>query len=224
MIIFRDRRDAGLQLAYKLQAYRGEDAVILALPRGGVVLGYEVAHALSLPLDILATRKIGHPTSPEYAIGVVDEHGMSIMNETETASLDEGWLKKEIKEEQEEARRRSILYRKGRGPLLIEGKTVILIDDGIATGYTMRLAVMTVRKRQPKKVIVATPVASLEAVSLLAEIADDIIVLEDSETFRGAVGLHYAEFDQVPDSEVVRLLHSIQTGEDKPLQQPSLFA
>lgn len=207
-MIFEDRHDAGRQLAHSLERYRGEDAVVLALPRGGVVLGYEVSRELSLPLDIIVTRKIGHPTSSEYAIGAVDERGTNILNTEETAYIDQTWLRKEIMEQKEEAKRRSVSYRKGRPPLSLRGKVVIIVDDGIATGYTMRLAVMVARQQRPLKVIVAVPVAPREAVAELAGEADDIIVLENPETFRGAVGSHYVEFEQVDDVEVIRLIHS----------------
>lgn len=207
--MFKDRTDAGRQLAKELERYRDKDAVVIALPRGGVVLGYELSRALSLPLDIIITRKIGHPSSPEYAIGVVDEHGMNIFNTGEVDSVDRQWLRQEIREQKEEAHRRSVLYRKGRKPLGLAGKIVIIVDDGIATGYTMQLAVRVVKQQQPQKVVVAVPVAPPEAISLLSKEVDEVIVLESPETFQGAVGSHYAEFEQVDDDEVIRLMHPL---------------
>jgi predicted phosphoribosyltransferase len=204
--MFKDRRDAGRQLAQRLVAYRGQDAVVVALPRGGVVLGHEVAHALALPLDIIITRKIGHPLSPEYAIGAVDEHGTNILNTEETISLDRSWLKSEIAAQKIEARRRSILYRKARPAHDFAGKIVIVVDDGIATGYTMRLAIKVIKQQRPRKVVVAVPVASHEAIISLAGEVDEVITIEYPETFMGSIGAYYHEFEQVSDAEVARLL------------------
>src|SRR3989344_2501017 len=114
--MFTDRKEAGEQLAKKLESYRGKDAIVLALPRGGVVTGYEIARVLELPLDIIAVRKIGHPGSSEYAIGAVDENGMRIMNEAEASTIDQEWLLEETARQQEEAKRRSSLYREGKAP------------------------------------------------------------------------------------------------------------
>lgn len=207
--MFKDRKDAGIQLAAKLTEYRGTDAVILALPRGGVVLGYEVAKALRLPLDIIAPRKIGHPLHPEYAIGVVDENGMQILNEAEAEALDPQWLAGESEKQQKEAERRIIAYRDGRAPAHITGKTVILVDDGIATGLTMQLAVRSVKERKPARIIVAVPVAPPDSEGILkSEGADKLLVLEPPETFAGAVGAHYERFEQVEDEEVIAMLQS----------------
>ena len=207
--MFKDRTEAGQELAKKLEQYRSKDSVVLALPRGGVVVGYEVAKQLKLPLDIITTRKIGHPSSSEYAIGAVDESGMNILNEKETIALNKQWLQEEITKQREEAKRRSILYRKGKKPFDLAGKVVIIVDDGIATGFTMRLAVRVAKKQQPKKVIVAVPVAPPESIhELKEEGADEVIVLEKPEEFMGAVGAHYRAFEQVSDEEVIRLLHS----------------
>ena len=205
--MFDDRNDAGRQLGAKLAEYRGKNAIVLALPRGGVVTGFEVARALSLPLDIIAVRKIGHPSSPEYAVGAVDENGTTILNEAEAAMIDTRWLAEETERQREEAKRRSALYRGGKKPVNFSGKTAIIVDDGIATGLTMRLAVRFARTQHPSRVIVAVPVAPPEAVSdLKAEGADEVIVLEPPEEFLSAVGAHYVHFDQVEDGEVVRLL------------------
>lgn len=205
--MFRDRKDAGERLARKLASYRGENAVVLVLPRGGVVLGYEVATALKLPLDIVAVRKIGHPSSPEYAIGAVDENGITILNEAETTSVDPSRLEAEIARQKAEAMRRSAVYRAGKEPVSLAEKTAILIDDGIATGLTMRLAVRSVKAQGAKRIIVAVPVAAGESLrALKAEGADECLVLEPPEGFASAVGAHYLQFPQVEDDEVVRLL------------------
>jgi len=181
--------------------------VVLALPRGGVVLGAQVARSLEVPLDIVVTRKIGHPSSTEYAIGAVDENGTTILNEAETKTVDQRWLKEEIERQKAEARRRSTLYRGGREAAALAGKVAIIIDDGIATGLTMRLAVRTVAAQKPKKIIVAIPVAPAGSLrTLKSEGADEIIVLKPSEDFLGAVGAHYTQFEQVDDAKVVHLM------------------
>lgn len=206
--MFKNRVEAGRKLAQKLEAYRGKDALVFALPRGGVVLGFEIARALSLPLDIIATRKIGHPSNPEYAIGAVDESGMTILNQAEIGSVGKQWLQEEIEKQEAEAKRRSALYRKDEKHFDIRGKVAIITDDGIATGFTMRLAVKAVKNERPEKIVVAVPVAPAESIrELKEEGADEVVVLEPPEGFMGAVGAHYQEFEQVDDEEVVRLLH-----------------
>lgn len=207
--MFKDRNDAGKQLAKKLETCAGKDAVVLALPRGGVVIGHEIAKALSLPLDIIAVRKVGSPSNPEYAVGSVVGDGTSLLNEEETKLIPAASLQKEIVKERVEAKRRSTVYRSGRNSLNITGKIAIIVDDGIATGLTMRLAVRVAKAQKPKRIVVAVPVAPYEAVRDLGEEgADDVIVLEPPETFEGAVGAHYERFEQVEDEEVIRLLQS----------------
>lgn len=204
--MFKDRADAGRQLAERLAHYRNTGAVVLALPRGGVVVGYEIAHALDVPLDIVVTRKIGHPNNPEYAICAVDESGILLCNEVERASVDATWLKHETKRQQDEAQRRSSVYRKGKAPAIIGGKTAIITDDGIATGLTMRLAIAAVQAQHPARIVVAVPVAPSDVVGIIQREADELIVLEPPEEFLGAVGAHYERFDQTRDEEVIRLL------------------
>ena len=204
--MFKDRNDAGWKLAEKLEQYRGQNAAVLALPRGGVVTGREIAQALGLPLDIAVVRKIGHPLSPEYAIGAVDDAGVTLLNEAETESVSQAWLAGEIEREKKEAERRIKAYRGGRKPIPISGKTALVVDDGIATGLSMRLVVRSLRVQNPARVVVAVPVASAEAVESLRKEADEGITLEPPEEFLGAVGAHYIEFEQVEDAEVIRLL------------------
>jgi len=206
MTIFNDRRDAGERLAERLSKYKGEDAIILALPRGGVVLGYEIAQALNLPLDIVVVRKIGHPTNPEYAIGAVDERGSFLYNEAETISIDQDWLKEETLRQKNEALRRIQVYRGGRKEKEINGKIVILVDDGIATGLTIRAAIKAIRQKNPKKLIVAVPVAPHETVTELRKETDAVVVLDDTQNYLGAVGAYYEYFPQVSDEEVIELL------------------
>jgi len=209
--MFEDRTAAGKLLAKALEPY-AKDSIVLALPRGGVVLGFEVAQQLGIPLDIIVPRKIGHPLHPEYAIGAVDEHGTRILNEGEARMLDAQWLEDETKRQQEEAKRRVKLYREARPPVLLKGKTVILADDGIATGLTMQLAVRSVKRSHPGKIMVAVPVAPPEALQMLAKEGAEVVTLEPPEDFQGAVGAHYHRFPQIEDEEVIRLLRLAWSG------------
>ncbi len=207
--MFRDREDAGTQLAYKLVAYRGSDAVVLALPRGGVVIGAKVAQELGLPLDIIVTRKVGHPTNPEYAICAVDQHGARLCNEAELKRVDKRWLEQASLLEQQEAGRRTALYRGGKNPEHLAGKIAIIVDDGIATGLTMRLAIQVVKAQKPSRIVVAVPVAPTEVAMRIRREADELVILVPPEEFLGAVGAHYEHFDQVEDTEVIHLLSLI---------------
>ena len=214
--MFKDRSDAGRQLAEKLAKYRGQNAVVLALPRGGVVIGREIAQTLGLPLDIAVVRKIGHPLSPEYAIGAVDDTGRTILNDAETASVPAQWLAGGVEREKKEGEGRIRAYGGGRKPIPISGKTALVVDDGIATGLSIRLVVRSLRTqhtagcggtcRRPARIVVAVPTASAEALESLRKEADEVITLEPPEEFLGAVGAHYIEFEQVEDAEVKELL------------------
>ena len=205
--MFKDRTDAGKLLAKALAKYENEKTIVYALPRGGVVVGYEVAKALQSPLDIIVTRKIGHPNNPEYAICAVNEKGLLLCNEAEIKSVDQDWLQEETLREQKEAERRVALYRGKRKPEEVVDRVAIIVDDGIATGYTMRLAVRSIKIQKPKKIIVAVPVAPAESLQeLKQEGANEVIVLEPSEDFMGAVGAHYLQFEQVEDNKVINLL------------------
>lgn len=204
--MLQDRTDAGRQLAERLEQYRGTDAVILVLPRGGVVTGYEIANALGLPLDIIVTRKIGHPANPEYAICAVDAEGTLLCDEAERALVSEKWLAEEVEHQRKEAARRVKVYRGERDPLNMKGKTAIIVDDGIATGLTMRLAIKAAKMLEPRRVVVAVPVASAEIVGTLKREADELLVLLPPEEFAGAVGAHYQRFEQVNDDTVIKLL------------------
>jgi predicted phosphoribosyltransferase len=203
--MFLDRVDAGRKLARALAKYKGEPIVVYALPRGGVVLGVEVARALEAPLDLLVVRKIGHPYQPEYAIGAVAEDGYVVTNPKEVARLDTRWLERATAAEVEEAQRRRRLFLRGRAPIEIKDKIAIIVDDGLATGLTMSAAIHEIRGREPQKVVVAVPVAAAETVDKLKRDVDDLVVLDIPEWF-GAVGAFYQRFDQVSDEEVVALM------------------
>lgn len=209
---FSDRADAGRQLAAVLKPYCRCSGVVFALPRGGVVPGAEVARALELPLDLLLPRKIGHPDNPEYAIAAVTESGELIVNEPEAANLDPRWFRNAVAAERREAKRRQRLYLGNRAPVPVAGKTAIIVDDGIATGLTMEVAIRDARRRNPAYLVVAVPVAPADTVKRLSALTDDFVVLGGTEDFLGAVGAYYDFFPQVSDNEVVAILNSIQVN------------
>jgi putative phosphoribosyl transferase len=209
-MIFKDRVDAGRKLADALQAYQGGNAVIYALPRGGVVLGAEIARSLDAPLDLIIVRKVGHPKSPEYAIAAVAEDGHTVMNRLEVDSVEKSWFDENVRDQQQEARRRRELYTRGRPPISAAGKTAILVDDGLATGLTMFAAVQEVQHFQPQKIVVAVPVAPPQTVEELRQVADDVVALYVRSDF-GAIGSFYYHFTQVSDEEVIELMKSQHT-------------
>lgn len=193
-----------MRLAKALARYDSDDAVVYALPRGGVAIGAEVAKQLELPLSLVIPRKIGHPENPEYAVCAVTEEGELVCNEEESSKLDPKWLKAAATREQKEAKRRRAAYGGARIPAT--GKIALIVDDGIATGLTMRAAIRSLRKELPSEVIVAAPVAPREVVDYLRGDADDVVILDDTEPFLGAIGAYYESFPQVTDEEVVTLM------------------
>jgi putative phosphoribosyl transferase len=206
--IFRDRRDAGRRLAAELSSYadRG-DLLVLALPRGGVPVAYEVARALHAPLDVFMVRKLGFPGYEELAMGAIATGGVRVLDEELLRMLE---IPREAIErvtaiELSELERREREYRGDRPPPDVRGKTVILIDDGLATGSTMRAAVAALKKEGAKKIVVAVPVAPPDTCRELATQVDDIVCAVTPEPFR-AVGLWYADFSQTTDEEVRELL------------------
>jgi putative phosphoribosyl transferase len=204
-IMFRDRTDAGEQLAQALISYKGQPVVVYALPRGGVVLGVEVARVLEAPLDLIVVRKIGHPLSPEYAVGAVAEDGYVVTNPADTAALDERWSERAAAE-LKEARRRRALFMRGRTPVDVKDKIAVIVDDGLATGLTMQAAIHEIRNRGPLEVVVAVPVGAAETVNRLRPEVDRLIVLYIPEGLFGAVGAFYSRFGQVSDEEVVMFM------------------
>lgn len=205
---FKDRRQAGELLALRLNGYaRRRDALVLALPRGGVPVGYAVASALALPLDILLVRKLGLPGRPEFAMGAIASGGQRFL-QADTL-LDYNIPQAEVdavtQRETLELARRETLYRAGRQALPLQERVVILVDDGMATGSTMKVAAQAVRAARPAQLIIAVPVASEEAIELLQADADQVICLSIPECFY-AVGLWYEVFGQTSDEDVIRLL------------------
>jgi predicted phosphoribosyltransferase len=207
---FRDRRDAGRQLASKLASYSEPNSVVLALPRGGVPVGYEVARALEAPLDIFLVRKLGAPGHEELAMGAVATGGVSVLNEdvVDALGIPQSIIERVAVREIEELNRRERLYRGRRPAPDIPGRAVIVVDDGLATGATMRAAIQALRLQQPARVVVAVPIASPEICEALRSEADDVVCAMTAEPFV-AVGNWYEDFTQTTDDEVQRLLTSV---------------
>jgi predicted phosphoribosyltransferase len=204
--MFLDRKDAGQRLAQALLKFGGEDPVVLALPRGGVVLGYEIAKMLCAPLDLAITRKIGHPQYSEYAIAAVYEGGALVQNEDEVNSVDPKWFASAVEREVREIARRRRAYLGDRPPVCVEGKTAILADDGIATGLTMMAAIQGIRAHKPKRIVVAIPITPKDTAVRLRAMADELVSLEIDARYLGSVGAYYRDFRQVEDEEVIALL------------------
>jgi putative phosphoribosyl transferase len=205
---FRDRVEAGCRLAERLQAYLGrDDVIVLALPRGGVPVGYEVAKALSSPLGVFVVRKLGVPGHEELAMGAIASGGVILLDENLVRRLGLGReeLERTVATELRELQRREEAYTGGRDPPDVEGKTVILVDDGLATGSTMRAAAHAVRQLNPGRIVVAVPVASPETCEGFRDVVDETVCVMTPRPFR-AVGLWYDDFSQTSDDEVRRLL------------------
>lgn len=208
-MFFKDRVEAGQKLAETLKGYENAKVVVYALPRGGVVLGYEIAKALKAPLDLVITRKIGHPLQSEYAICAVTESGNMICNEEEKARIDKLWLAKEAEKERQEAKRRHLEYLGGRQRLSAKGKIAIIVDDGVATGLTIKLAMREIKGENPRKIIVAVPVVPKDIAAKIRGEAD-LVALEEAEYYLGAVGAYYDDFPQVEDEEVINLISELR--------------
>jgi predicted phosphoribosyltransferase len=205
---FRNRTEAGRVLAGKLAAYANRrDVIVLALPRGGVPVAYEVARALGAPLDVFVVRKLGLPGNEEYAMGAIATGGVRVLNEqvVNALGIPEQVIDTVAVREQQELARRERLYRGERPPPEVRGRSVILVDDGLATGATMQAAVEALRRLQPARIVVAVPTASPDTCEQLRAQADEVICATTPEPFR-AVGLWYEDFSQTTDDEVRELL------------------
>lgn len=202
---WKNREEAAKQLIERLREEKIDFDAVLALPRGGVILGAEIARAFGKPLDLLIPRKIGAPMNPEYAIGAVTEEGLAVWNEKEKALINKKWLEEEVAKERAEAKRRRETYLKGKRSSL-QDKKVLIVDDGIATGLTMRAAIAEARSLGAKKIIMAVPVASPDSVDTMSKEIDQVVVLETPASL-GSVGQYYDEFEQISDEKVVKLMN-----------------
>jgi putative phosphoribosyl transferase len=212
-LAYADRREAGLALAARLRDLAGKDVVVLALPRGGVPVGYEVARALAAPLDVFVVRKLGLPGHPELAMGAIASGGVRVLNDEvfQSVTVPRAAIDAVTRTEQAELERRERAYRDGRPLVPVEGRIVVLVDDGLATGSTMRAAVLAVRRLRPARVIVAAPVGAWQSCRALREVADEVVCALTPEPFR-AVGVWYTDFSQTSDDEVRQLLaHATRT-------------
>lgn len=207
MEYFKDRSHAGKLLAKKLATRKFNAPVVYAMPRGGVILGVEVAKFLGCPLDIVITRKIGHPQNPEYAIGAISEGGMFVGDESRTQGFDLRWLEEQKKKASSEARRRRMAYM-GKKSISAKGKTAIIVDDGIATGYSIMAAAKELQSQHPARLVIAAAVCPADTTLKLKPFADEIVLLISDEAFLGAVGAYYDDFGEVTDEEVKSALRS----------------
>jgi len=213
--MFKDRSDAGAQLSLILKEYKNKEGVfILALPRGGVVTGYEIACYLNAPLDVVIVRKIGFPGQPELGIGAVSETGTVVLNQfiISTYGVPSDYIVREVSRQKEEISHRVKRYRKGKELPSLKGKIVILVDDGVATGATMKAAITTLKEEKLTKLIVALPVAPPDIADELEQMVDEFVCIETPIDFT-AVGAYYHDFTQVSDEEVVELLQKTMTEE-----------
>jgi putative phosphoribosyl transferase len=208
---FRNRLQAGQLLARELSTWQGEKAVVLGIPRGGVVVARSLSEEIKADLDIVLSRKLGAPDQSELAIGAIAESGEVFLNRylMEQLSVSSSYIEREKKRQRVEIRRRSQLIRRVKPKVSLEGRMVVVTDDGVATGATMQAAVWAVRHENPRALIAAVPVASEEAVERLAQEVDELICLRLPPMFR-AVGQFYLEFGQVTDQEVLDILFSSQ--------------
>lgn len=213
--IYADRRDAGRALAPEIQACELHDPIVLGLPRGGIPVAYEIALALDAPLDVLVVRKLGVPFQPELALGAIASGQVRVLNEQlleQIPGLDEALIEEITARETKELTRREKLYRGERPYPELRDRDVVVVDDGMATGSTMRAAAEAVQSRDPAKVLIAVPTASADAVALVADIVDQVICLDTPSPFF-AVGYFYRNFGQTTDDEVRRLLHDAWEGQ-----------
>lgn len=206
MALFYDRQDAGRQLATKLSHYQHQDVVVYALPRGGLPIANEIAHYLSAPLELIITRKIGHPFNSEYAIGAISENGKAIYNPSEIMKVDDDWLMYEEAKLQNEIKRRRLKYKKQDDYPSLIGKTAILVDDGIATGYTMLAAIDDIKKKNPKAIVVAIPVIPEFMAQKLEQAIQEVVTVERTRHYLGAVSAYYEQFKQLSDDDVITSL------------------
>jgi len=205
--IFQDRTDAGKQLGNSLASFKSQSPLVLALPRGGLAIGFEVARILSSSLDTLVVRKIAAPGYPEFGVGAIAEGGIAVFDRDSLAAmgLKQSDLKDSISEETAELERRIIAYRGNRRETYVRDKVVIVVDDGLATGVTARAAIESIKLQNPKKLVLAVPVCSKEAAQILKYTVDEFICLHQPEFF-SSVGQWYKNFEQLSDEDVIKIM------------------
>jgi len=205
--IFRDRAEAGRILSGALKEFAGQDAVVLGIPRGGVVVAAQIAKAIDADLDVALTRKIGAPLQPELAIGALAESGQIYLNDllAAQAGADEGYIEREKVRQAGVIKERAQQYRKVRSKIPLAGRLVIVVDDGVATGATMLATLWSLAREKPQRLVVALPVATDDAVDILAEAADEIVVLQ-VPIFLAGISQFYGDFSQTGDDEIVDIL------------------
>jgi len=206
-MVFLNRREAGEKLSQVLEKYKSDDLVVIGIPRGGVVVAAQVAKALQTSLDVIIPRKIGAPHNPEVAIGAVTQDGTVIKDEAvvQILGISDAQIRDLASHVEQEISRRVSTYRGGRSGVEMRNKTVILVDDGIATGYTIKAALQSVRRSEANRLVLAVPVAPAEILMELNKLVDDFVCLHRPELFY-AVGQFYRDFDQTTDEEVIQLL------------------
>jgi putative phosphoribosyl transferase len=208
--MFIDRKDAGEKLSISLEKFKDENPIILAIPRGGIVTAYETINKFGFEWDLIIPRKIGAPHNKEVAIGAVSLDGTYLLNEEfiSILNISQDYINNEVFEQTEEIKRRLLKYTGSENFPNVEGKVVIIIDDGIATGFTIQAAIKSLKKHNPKKIILAIPVAPQDVITQLGKNVDEIICLEIPDEFY-AVGLHYKSFEQTTDEEVFNIINEL---------------
>lgn len=211
--MFKDRKDAGIEISYKLEKFKDEDVIILMVPRGGVEVAYESIKRFNFKWDLIITRKIGIPYNKEVAIGAVDVDGYYFVDESRMRMLGitDDYIREEVSKQADEIKRRLREYRNTEKFPDVNGKTVIVIDDGIATGFTIIAAIKSIRNYGAKKIVLAVPVAPRDMLKQLEEITDEVICLYSPEEFY-AVGMHYENFSQVSDEEVFEIINKLRNS------------
>jgi predicted phosphoribosyltransferase len=204
--MFRNRTEAGMLLALRLQKYQNDPGVILAVPRGGVPVAYEVAKELGFPLEVILTKKIGHPMNPEYAIGAASLSDYFVVPHD---IVSQDYIDNEVLKIRKKLKEMYVKFMGNKEPEDLKGKTVIVIDDGVATGNTLLSTIDVIRKSDPAKIVIAVPVAPESAVSKLSKAVDDVVVVMIPESFYG-VGSFYEDFEQVNDEEVIYYLNKLR--------------
>ena len=207
MTYFENRKEAGKLLSQKLSPFKNKDAIVLALPRGRVPVAYEISKNLNLPLDLIFAHKIGHPLHEEYAVAAINESGNFVGNSYELSKIDALWLEKEKLRVLKEIKKRRTLFLKGKKISNLKNKTVILVDDGVATGYTLRAAILEAKNLHASKIVVAVPVTPK---NIYLKILKDVevfyaLLIEKEEDFLGSVGAYYRDFNPVDEGEICAL-------------------